>query len=70
MKTVVEDRGLHIVWMIIDVLIGMYTQDKVISGDRPNVLGDRPDMRGPLSCLDIWNEDKMPTVSFKPRMNL
>jgi len=37
--------------MITDVLIVLYTQDKVISGDRPDVLGDRLDMRGPLSCI-------------------
>ena len=43
--------GLHIVWMITDVLIGLYTQDEVISGDRPDVLGDQPNMRGPLSYI-------------------
>ena len=47
----VKTGGHHIVWMITDVLIRLYTEDKVISDDRPDVLGDRPDMRGPLSCI-------------------
>ena len=43
--------GLHIIWMFTDVMIGLYTLDEVISGDRPDVLGDRPVMRGPLSYI-------------------
>ena len=31
------------------------------SGDHPDVVGDRPDMRGPLSQLEV------PPVSFRPR---
>ena len=37
--------------MITDVLIGRYTQDKVIRGDHLDVLGDRTDMRGPFSYI-------------------
>ena len=50
--------GLHIVWIITDVLIGLYIQDKVISGDRPDVLGDRTNMRGPLSCIGHMGRGK------------
>ena len=31
------------------------------NGDHPDALGDRPDMRGPLSQLEV------PPVSFRPR---
>merc|ERR1712080_795048 len=51
MKTLLKTRDLHIEWIITDVLIGLHTQDKVIRDDHPDVLGDRPDMRGPLSYI-------------------
>ena len=51
MKTVVEDRRSSHRLDDYNVLIRLYTQEKVISVDRPNELGDRPDMRGPLSCI-------------------
>ena len=42
-----------------DVRPGRWKND-----DHPDVLGDRPDMRGPLSQLEV------PPVSFRPRTNL
>ena len=43
--------------MITDVLVGLYTQDEVISGDRPDVLGDRWICEDLSPVLDIWDEE-------------
>ena len=56
--------------MITNVLIGLYTQDKVISGDRPDVLGDRRICEGLSPVLDIWETNKVPPVSLRPETDL
>ena len=56
--------------MITDDLIGLYTQDKVISGDRPDVLGDRRIYEDLSPVLDMWGRNKVPPVSFRPRTDL
>ena len=56
--------------MISDILIGLYTQDEVISGDRPDVLGDRRICKDLSPVLDIWERNKVPPVSFRPTVNL
>ena len=43
--------------MITDVLIGLYTQDEVTSGDRLDVLGDRQICEDLSPILDIWDEE-------------
>ena len=64
-----EDGGsrpgsLHIKWMIIYYLDWAVHPRRWKNGDHPNVLGDQPDMRGPLSQLEV------PPVSFRPRTDL
>ena len=50
--------GLHIIWMINYVLIGLYTQVKVISGDHLDVLGDRwiGEVQGASDFVQTQNE--------------